>query len=121
MANQGAHDECHQADRPRAVRAFGACALAQEATPDTWIDDAAASKSRDQVKRELAQAKTDGSIKSGSITYDFVAATNSVKSRDQVNAELIAARESGQYDRLNSEAYAFGATPRSTAYAQRGQ
>jgi hypothetical protein len=106
---------------PALFAAFGTGAFAQEATPDTWIDDAVASKSRHQVMAELAQARMDGSIKSGSITYDFVAATDSVKRRDQIMAEVIAARESGEYDRLNSEAHAFGATPRSTAYAQRGQ
>jgi hypothetical protein len=100
---------------------FGAAAFAQEATPDTWISSAFASKSREQVKAELAQARQDGSIKSASIDYNFVAAANATKSREQVKAELMAARETGEYDMLNSEAHAFGVTPRSTAYAKRAQ
>ena len=100
---------------------FGGAAFAQEATPDTWLNGAVASKSRDQVKAELAQARKDGTINAVSVNYNFAAATNATKSRDQVKAELMAARESGEYDVLNNEVHAFGITPRSTAYAKRGQ
>ena len=95
---------------------IGAAALAQEATPDTWMN-ATASKSREQVQQELQQARKDGSIKSWSANYDFVGRTASAKTRDQVRAELVAARESGEYDSLNSEAYGFH-IPRTPVYAK---
>ena len=98
--------------------AFGAGAMAQEATPDTWISAATASKSRDQVKAELAQARKDGSIKSSAANYDFVGRTAATKTRDQVRAEVAAARASGEYEALNSEAYAFRSVPPAPVYAQ---
>ena len=100
---------------------IGAGAVAQEATPSTWIDSAVASKSRDQVKAELAQARNDGTVHAGSIDYNFVAATAPTKTRAQVRAELAAARASGEYEVLNGEVHAFRPAPRSTAYAKRAQ
>jgi hypothetical protein len=82
-------------------------ALAQEATPDTWMN-VPASKSRTQVQEELQQARLDGSIGFTSEGYDFAARTASVKTRDQVRAELMAARESGEFAALNREVHAFG-------------
>ena len=79
-------------------------AIAQEATPDTWIDAATASKSRAQVQAELAQARKDGSVKAWSANYDFVGRTSSAKSRDQVRTEALAARDSGELAAINAEA-----------------
>jgi hypothetical protein len=96
-------------------------AFAQEATPDTWISDAQASKKRQQVNAELAAARKDGTINAGSATYNFVGRAASTKTRDQVRAELAEARASGEYDALNSEAHALGhgPTPKPT-YATSG-
>jgi hypothetical protein len=91
-------------------------ALAQEATPDTWMN-VPSSKSRAQVQEELRQARLDGTIGFTAEGYDFAARTASIKTRDQVRAELMAARESGEFDVLNSEVHAFG-TMRMPMYAR---
>ena len=98
--------------------AFGASAFAQEATPDTWMNTPA-TKSREQVQVELQAARKDGTVGATGPAYKWIERHAATKSRDQVKAELQAARESGEYEMLNAEAYAFGRTPRSTAYAQK--
>ena len=94
-----------------ATIAAAGSSFAQEASSDAWMQ-AAASKSRDQVAAELAQARKDGSIKSVSATYDFVKASPAVKTRAQVQAETLAAIESGELQALNAEASAFRAAQR---------
>lgn len=81
-------------------------AFAQEATPDTWTQTGA-TKTRAQVLAELDQARQDGSIRSGSIGYDFVAAATPSRSREEVRAELAHARSSGELAAVNDEAYHF--------------
>ncbi len=98
--------------------AFGSSAFAQEATPDTWMN-VASSKSRDQVRAELQAARKDGTVGATAPQYKWIERSAAVKTRDQVKAELAAARESGEYEMLNSEAYAFGPAPRSTGYAHK--
>jgi hypothetical protein len=97
---------------------FAGTALAQEATPDTWMNTSA-SKSRAQVQDELQQARIDGTIRFTSEGYDFVARSASPKSREQVRAELNASKESGEFDVLNAEAHSFG-TVRIPMYAGSG-
>jgi hypothetical protein len=80
---------------------FGAAAVAQEATPDTWMNVGAV-KSRAQVQAELAQARADGTIKATSLGY--LPRIESTKTRQQVRAELLAARASGEYAAINAEA-----------------
>jgi hypothetical protein len=80
---------------------FGTAAIAQEATPDTWMN-VSAEKSRAQVQAELAQARADGTIKATSVGY--LPRLQSTKTREQVRAELLAARESGEYAAINAEA-----------------
>ena len=65
----------------------------------------AASKSFEQVRAELAQARKDGTSKAWSAGY--IEKIQSVKSRGQVQAEVAAARRSGELDAIDSEAYAF--------------
>lgn len=100
---------------------IGLSALAQEATPDTWMRDARASKSRQDVSAELQAARKDGTINAWSANYDFVRRSPSVKSREQVHAELAAARASGEYAAMHSEAHAFtNGSARTTTLAKAG-
>ena len=87
-----------------AIALAGSSAFAQEATPDTW-QQVAATKSVEQVRTELAQARKDGTIRSWSAGY--IEKLPAVKSRDQLRAEVAAARRSGELDSIDSEAYAF--------------
>jgi hypothetical protein len=87
-----------------AFAVVGTSAIAQEATPDTWTQ-AAATKSVEQVRAELAQARKDGTIKFGGAGY--MEKLTSVKSRDQLRAEVVAARRSGELGAIGSEAHAF--------------
>ena len=93
---------------------LGAAALAQEATPDTWMN-ATSSKSRDVVRAELRQAQQDGSIVSEA--YNFAGRTPSITTREQVRAELVAAKTSGEFEALNAESHSFQA-PRERLYAR---
>jgi hypothetical protein len=87
-----------------ALAVVGTSAIAQEATPDTWTQ-AAATKSVEQVRTELAQARKDGTIKAWSSGY--IEKVPAVKSREQVRAEVAAARRNGELDSFGSEAFAF--------------
>ena len=90
-----------------ALTVIGLSAFAQEATPDTWMSDARASKSRQEVSAELAAARKDGTINASSANYDFVRRSPPVKTREQVRAELDQARASAEYAAMNSEVHAF--------------
>ena len=92
-------------------------ALAQEATPDTWLNVGGA-KTRAEVHADLMQAQHDGSVRSSTEGYGFVGKVATIKTRDQVRAELLAARASGEYDVLNREGYAMGPIRGSSAYAK---
>jgi hypothetical protein len=95
----------------------GTTAFAQEATADTW-QQVASSKSVEQVRAELVQARKDGTIKSGSAGY--IETVASTKSREQLRAEVSAARRSGELDPVQSEAYAFApATAPATVLASK--
>lgn len=66
------------------------------------VDDTAAqvwsqTKTRDQVRSELLQARADGTTRVWSISYNPLRQAKSLKARDQVRAELLAQRaaESG--------------------------
>jgi hypothetical protein len=80
-------------------------AVAQEAGSDAWMN-AQGSKSRAQVQAELAQARTDGSLR----TYGrgYIPSVKSSASRAEVVAALRAARASGEFDRLHAEAWQAG-------------
>lgn len=100
---------------------IGLSAFAQEATPDTWMHDAQASKSRQEVVAELEAARKDGTINASSVNYDFVRRAAATKTRAQVGAELAEARESGEYEAMNSEAYAFNnGSARTSTHAKAG-
>lgn len=74
-----------------------AAALAAHAETPT-VDNTATqvwsqTKTRDQVRAELAQARADGSIKVWSTSYNPLTVARTEKTRDQVKAELKAARD----------------------------
>lgn len=94
-------------------------AYAQEATPDTWIAEAKATKTVEQVRAELAQARRDGSVHAVTPGYDFAARSASTKLRLQVRADLYQARETGELDALNAEATDFASPRRSPIHARR--
>jgi hypothetical protein len=99
----------------------GLSAFAQEATPDTWMRDAQASKSRNEVAAELQAARKNGTINAWSANYDLVRHSPPVKTGEQVRAELAQARDSGEYAAVNSEAHAFrNGAARPTTLAMRG-
>ncbi len=87
-------------------------AAAQEATPDTW-QQAQSTKSVEQVRSELAQARKDGTIKFGGAGYMEKVA--SVKSRAQVRDEAIAARATGELQAIGGEAHAFAPRAQGTS------
>ena len=100
---------------------IGLSAFAQEATPDTWMREAGASKSRQEVLAELQAARKDGTTNAVSANYDFVRRSPSVKTREEVRAELAQARASGEYAAMNSEAYASkNDSARATTFAKAG-
>jgi hypothetical protein len=99
-----------------AFAVVGASAFAQEAGSDAWMQ-ATASKSFEQVRAELVQARKDGTIKFGGAGYMEKVA--SVKSREQVRDEAITARHTGELQAIGGEAHAFapGAQGTSTVVA----
>jgi hypothetical protein len=96
-----------------AALAFAAAgsAVAQEAGSDDWMN-ASVSQTRAQVQAELVQARADGSIKAFSAGYIPTLAAGAT--RADVAAGVRAARASGELDRIDAEAWAFGA-PAGTA------
>ena len=90
-----------------ALAALGTAAFAQEATPDTWTQ-VQSTKSVEQVRAELAQARKDGTIKFGGAGY--MEKLVSTKSRDDLRAEVQSARRSGELDAIDAEAHAFART-----------
>ncbi len=99
---------------------LGTTAFAQEATPDTW-QNAHLSKTRDQVRAELVQARKDGSIKA--VSAGYIEQVKVSRSRAEVQAELAAARASGELAAIDAPVYAFRAQPAqaSQQLAQRAQ
>jgi hypothetical protein len=93
------------------IAVAGTSAFAQEATSDSWMQ-AQSTKSFDQVRAELVQARKDGTIKFGGAGYMEKVA--SVKSREQLRAEVASARRSGELDTIDSEAHAFAPAGQST-------
>ena len=67
---------------------IGASAFAQDATPDTWMRDARASKSRQEVLAELQAAREDGTVNAVSANYDFVRRSPPVRMGEKVRPDL---------------------------------
>ena len=77
--------------------------LAQEATPDTWLQQASATKSRAQVQTELQQARASGLTKAWSAGYMEPLRQSAL--RATVRAETLRALRSGEVDAINAEAH----------------
>jgi len=96
---------------------LGVAAVAQEATPDTWMH-VSASQSREVVQQELRAAQRDGTIASLGEGYTFRQSGLSGASREQVRADMAAAKLSGEYGALHAEAYAFRSPRTGTTIAK---
>lgn len=83
--------------------AAAAPVLAQEATPDTWLSSFQSTKTRAQVNAELATARADGTIKSGSTGYIEKVAVS--QPREAVREATRRAMASGEIAAINREAY----------------
>jgi hypothetical protein len=81
------------------------CALAQEATPDTWMQ-IASTQSREQVRAEGQQARK-AAPGTNVFAEGYVESVPVPRTRLQVRAEVIAARNSGELAVINSEAHDF--------------
>jgi hypothetical protein len=81
------------------------------------LQNAASTKSRDQVSTELQQARRNGELKVFSSFYNPAKDFKATKSRDEVKAELAQAVASGEYDLINAEVVSFVPAQRGTAYA----
>jgi hypothetical protein len=77
-------------------------AFAQEGTQD-FANQTLSTRSRDEVRRELAQARASGQLENRGETYGGFARHEvaSVRSRVQVLAELDAARRAGELENRN--------------------
>lgn len=79
--------------------------FAQEATPDTWLQAAQATKSRADVAAELAAARQSGLTKSWSAGY--MEPLRSQALRAEVKARTARAIQSGELKAINAEVYSF--------------
>lgn len=75
------------------VLAAGAAFAESPTRDDTQL--AQSTKTREQVRTELFQARADGSIKVSSSSYNHMAAAKSLRTREEVRAEAIAAARVG--------------------------
>lgn len=83
-------------------------ALAQEATPDTWLQQSTSLMTRAQVSAELAQARASGLTRSWSAGY--IETVRQPQLRATVKAQTLQAIASGEVAAMNAEVYSF--TPR---------
>jgi hypothetical protein len=122
----------------------GTAAQAQEATSDNWMNDFRSQRTRAEVVAEVMRPLTQSEyealvaeafglmpiLRTGSVTIRLVDANSgelieqfeSPSTRAQVQNELQAARASGEFARLNAEAWDFQAPagkPASTVVAAR--
>jgi hypothetical protein len=77
-------------------------AFAQEATPDTWMNGPF-TKTRAEVKAELAKARADGQINDWRRGY--IPAVHSTLTRAEVRAETRAALADGEVHAINAGTY----------------
>jgi hypothetical protein len=77
-------------------------ALAQEATPDNWLDNARSIQTRTQVQAEASRARAAGEMKM--LRAGYIAPVGNPALRVQVSADLQRARVSGELARINAEA-----------------
>ena len=81
-------------------------ALAQEATPDSWLQSVQSTKSRADVSAELTAARQSGLTKAWSAGY--MEPVRSPALRAEVQARTLQAIQSGELKAINSEVYGDG-------------
>ena len=91
-----------------AIVALSLVAAAAAHAESPTLDDSAVqaweqTKSRDQVRSELLQARADGTTKVWSISYNPLRQARSLKSRDEVRAEVMAQRAADNANPLVGE------------------
>lgn len=79
-------------------------ALAQEATPDTWMT-VQSTQSRATVQAELFKARADGSIAFS--RAGFIEPLKSSSTREAVRSETLMARQTGELASINAEVYSY--------------
>jgi hypothetical protein len=90
-----------------AIALLGAgTAFAQEATPDTWLQNLHSSKSRAEVSAELTAARQAGLTKAWSAGYMEPVRQSAL--RAEVRAQTLQAIESGELRAINAEVYGYG-------------
>lgn len=80
-------------------------AFAQEATPDTWLQTTQSTKSRADVRTELAGARQSGATQSWSNGY--IDPVRSQALRAEVKAQTVQAIQSGEARSINAEVYSY--------------
>lgn len=84
-------------------------AIAQEATPDTWLQQAASTKTRAAVQAELAAARANGDMKV--FRAGYIEPVQHSALRAEVRAETLRALASGEIAAINAEASNPGVAP----------
>ncbi len=80
-------------------------AFAQEATPDTWLQAAQATKSRAEVSTELTAARASGLTKAWSAGYMEPVRSHAL--RAEVKAATVQAIHTGELKAINAEVYGY--------------
>ncbi len=80
-------------------------AIAQEATPDTWLQAAKSTQSRADVSADLAAARKSGLTKSWSAGYMEPVRSHAL--RAEVKAQTARAIASGELKAINAEVYSY--------------
>ena len=79
--------------------------FAQEATPDTWLQNAVSTKSRADVSAELFAARQAGLTKAWSAGYMEPVRSHAL--RAEVKAQTAPAIQSGELKAINAEVYGY--------------
>ena len=83
-------------------------AIAQDATPDNWLQSVQITKSRADVSAELMAARKAGLTKAWSAGY--MEPVRNPALRAEVQARTLQAIQSGELKAINSEVYGYGPT-----------
>jgi Domain of unknown function (DUF4148) len=80
-------------------------ALAQEATPDSWLQGVQSSKSRADVRAELTAARQSGVVNAWNQGY--IEPARSTALRATVKASTLQAIQTGEQRAINAEVYSY--------------
>lgn len=83
--------------------------FAQEATPDTWLQQATSTKTRAAVQAELATARANGDMKV--FRSGYIEPVRNSALRAEVRAETLRALAAGEVAAINAEAGNPGQAP----------